>query len=388
MAVANGFGKVVMNGSVFMYDTGDTVNSYIGEPTINYWDGVQYSVYNEGATNSRNQSWPLPPISGYEVVKVTANTPGVYGQSILWKAPYPNNNVATITNSIYAWLESGTYVQVGQHWFPWYYGTQKAIPTGQWVRISETYAINEGNSYGVAALTYSTNGVAYFTMPQYEYKSHVTPFIGASQTRSATQGLLPLVGNSTINLSTVSFDSNAQMTFDGTDDKIDVSYYSQVNNSLSRSWEVIVRPTANLSYAGIFGNKLGYGCSFYCNGGIYLWDGNWVFNWYDNSSYQFLYSYSPPSVNSYTHIVGTYDATDQKPRIYVNGELKATYGSSTNMNYGGETYVIDIGWNSKDGGLHYFQGQIPITKYYQGKALSAAEVKQNYNKYKTRFNLS
>ena len=36
MAVANGFGKTVTSGSVFMYDTGDTVNSYIGEPTTNY----------------------------------------------------------------------------------------------------------------------------------------------------------------------------------------------------------------------------------------------------------------------------------------------------------------------------------------------------------------
>jgi hypothetical protein len=206
--------------------------------------------------------------------------------------------------------------------------------------------------------------------------------------RSATQGLLPIVGDSPIDLSNVSFDSNAQMTFDGTDDRIDVFYSSPVDNTMSRSWEVIVKPTTTLTYAGIFGNKLGEGCAYYCNGGIYLFDGNWVFNWYDNSSYQFLYSGVSPTANQYFHIVGTYDATDQKPRIYVDGELKATYGSATNMDYGGATYVTDIGWNSKDGGLHYFQGQIPITKYYQNKALSAAEVKQNYNKYKTRFNLS
>jgi len=30
MAVANGFGKVATSGLVFMYDTGDTINSYIG----------------------------------------------------------------------------------------------------------------------------------------------------------------------------------------------------------------------------------------------------------------------------------------------------------------------------------------------------------------------
>ena len=385
MSSANGYGSVVMSGSVFMFDTGDTYNSYIGEPTTNICTGVDYSIYNDGATNYRNQTSPSPPVPGYEVVKVVANTPGTYGQSILWRAPYATN-VMTATNSVYAWLESGTYVQVGQHWFPWNYGSPKYIPTGQWVRISETYTINEGNSYGSAAMVYSTDGIAYFSMPQYEIKPHMTPFIGFDQTRSNTQGLLPIVGNSTIDLANMTYDSNAQMYFDGTDDRIDISYGSVVSNELSRSWEVIVKPTATMTYAGIFGNKIGYGCSYHCNGGIYLWDGNWVFDWYDNSSYQFLYSGVAPTANETFHIVGTYNASDQKPRIYVNGELKATYGSATNMNYGGATYIIDIGWNS--GGYHYFQGELPVTKYYSGKALSASEVQQNYNKYKTRFNLS
>ena len=107
---------------------------------------------------------------------------------------------------------------------------------------------------------------------------------------------------------------------------------------------------------------------------------------YDNSSYQFLYSSVTPTVNAYTHIIGTYNASDQKPRIYVNGELKATYGSSTNMDYGGATYVIDIAYNSS-GLSHYFQGQIPVAKYYQDKALSLSEVQNNYQNYKSRFNL-
>jgi len=33
-----------------------------------------------------------------------------------------------------------------------------------------------------------------------------------------------------------------------------------------------------------------------------------------------------------------------------------------------------------------FNGEIPIIKFYD-RVLTAAEVKQNYNKYKTRFNL-
>jgi hypothetical protein len=239
---------------------------------------------------------------------------------------------------------------------------------------------------GGCGTRFGDTGYILYKNPQVEFLPHKTPFV--QTTRSATQGLLPLVGNSTIDLTNVSFDSNAQIIFDGTNDKIDAPYYSEVDNNLSRTWEVVVKPTTSMGYAGIFGQKIGYGCSYYCNGGIYLWDGNWVFNWFDNSSYQFLYSGVSPTVNNTFHIVATFDASDLIPRIYVNGVLKATWGGVTNMNYGGSTNIIDIGWNSKDGGQNYFGGEIPVARHYSGKALSAAEVRQNYLHYKTRFNLS
>ena len=89
------------------------------------------------------------------------------------------------------------------------------------------------------------------------------------------------------------------------------------------------------------------------------------------------------------HVVGTFDGStgDAIPRIYVNGELKATYGSSTNLNYSSGMNIYDIGWNSKNGGTDYFSGEIPIVKYYKDKALSLSEIKQNYNAYKNRFGI-
>ena len=92
------------SGLVFAYDLSDTANSYIGEPTTNYWDGATFSIYDNNATNYRNQTVPSPPIAGYEVVKVVSNTPGEYSHSILWRATYPNTATRQITNSIYAWF--------------------------------------------------------------------------------------------------------------------------------------------------------------------------------------------------------------------------------------------------------------------------------------------
>jgi hypothetical protein len=376
MAAGTGYSKIASSGLVFAYDSGDSFNSYIGEPTTNYWNGNQFSIYNEGATNIRNSTDVAPPVPGYEVVKVTANNIGTYGQCILWNATYPNNNVATITNSIYAYLVTGSYVQVGQHWFPWYYGTQKSIAKNQWVRISETYTINEGNSYGNAALTYSTNGIAYFAMPQYEYKSHVTPFIGVNQTRSATQALLDLSGGgNTLNLTNMSYDNNAMFYLDGTDD--DIRTFAS-NSKTNVTMEGIVY--VNLGTIGTFlsngddpgGYCIGIGQYFGSTDNQIVALFGYV-RWILTGVY---YQYT-----GYHHIVMTLDSSST-PSIYINGNLIGTYpGSAPNNISAGTGFCLGSQW-----GIRYANTKIPVSKFYD-RALTAAEIRDNYSHYKTRFNL-
>lgn len=362
---------------VFTYDIGDTSNSYLGEPTTNYWDGVQYSIYNDNATNYRNQTFPPPPSPGYEVVKVVSNTLGTYGQSILWKAPYPNNDVATITNSIYAYLVEGSYVQVGQHWWPWYYGTQKAIPKNQWVRISETYSINEGNSYGVAALTYSTDGTAYFSMPQFEYKTHVTPFVGANSTRTANQSLFNLIGDTPVNMSSVSFNSQAQPYFDGTDDFMPLPT-GLLNGTGDFTVEAVIQAGAGGVGGTVFGN--------YPSGNLQIFFGQrFIGMWLDNAStYLGTSPWSttlPEFTTSPVHIVAARSGTITS--FYINGILKKT-GSST-ANIGDTSAIFRAGTNTNT--TEQFIGDIFILKAYN-LALTTAEIQNNYQNYKTRFNLS
>lgn len=394
MAVGTGYSKVATSGLVFAYDTGDSFNSYKGEPTTNYWNGNQFSIYNDGATNIRNSTDVAPPVPGYEVVKVTANNIGTYGQCILWNSTYPNNNVATITNSIYAYLTVGDYVQVGQHWYPWYYGTQKSIAKNQWVRISETYTINEGNSYGNAALTYSTNGIAYFAMPQYEYKSHVTPFIGANQTRSNTQGLLDISGYSnTVELANMTYDANALPTFDGTDDYTEVSSFNvnQNNeftleaiiypNTVSTNQSIIKKNTSNDNWPifsmALTGNNLNgyYSSPVYgqCLEGADGTSGIITAN-------KFWYVAYSKGAGGYTTM-----------KLYINGVSvpynNFLYGSHINS-IATSTRPIHIGRNL-DGPnfIQPFNGRIPVTKVYN-RQLTDSEVRDNYFHYKTRFGLA
>jgi hypothetical protein len=185
----------------------------------------------------------------------------------------------------------------------------------------------------------------------------------------------------------VPFKGNASnyLAFNGTDSisgTVDPANYIS-SNSIDRSWEVIVRPTVSTSTAGLFGHVVGAGCTYYCNGGVCIWSGNYAFNWYDNASYQFLDSGIPATANQYVHIVGTWSSSDNKPRIYVNGVLRNTFSSATNLNYGGNAYYYQMGYLSASG--NYFTGNMSVAKYYYNKALTATEVQENFNALRSRY---
>lgn len=413
MAVSQGFGKTTTSGTIFTFDVGDVVNSYKGEPTTNlsYNNGQTDSQYlastitwvNAGSwtQNTNETDVAKPVILGFNTTnyRITSGLNTTAGGSVHYGCAYSTVNPST-TYTVSVWFRQNragssqpylrtnvTNVSLGN--LAYNGDTNSANwPVNTWIRISAsgTTASNENGVYISNYIGGLVGDKIWYFGHQVEAKSYATSLVGG--TRSATQGLLPLVGNQSINLSNVSFNSNGIMYFDGTNDYIQVSYSESVSNAVSRSWEAVVKPTSTQTSSAIFGQKVSSGCTYFCNGGLYISSGKWAFNWYDNASYQFLESTVTATSNTTYHIVGTYDATDQKPRIYVNGNLTATYGSATNMNYASSVGLIDIGWTSASGGFHYFLGEIPVVKYYTGKALSLTEVKQNYNVYKSRFNIT
>lgn len=421
MAVANGFGKVVTSGSVFMYDTGDTVNSYRGEPTINYvnthnsWDPLDlYTWASSGNTStwSRDPSALLSPVKGIPLKEVSSGTDSY---SATYYGTYWNLAAAssgqTWTVSVYAKAAAGTNLQI------WIFGANSSgayveldawsfTATGDWQRISGTRTLTSGATVAVQSrVATATNGATvWWDGLQMEQNSHITPFtIG---TRSSTQGLLPIVGNSTINLSTVSFDSNAQIIFDGTDDTIDTGIPLTDLPALSNfSIECIVKidsypsSTPPNGYGATYRCGVLVGATYYCGTALY---------WYGNSSgtvcniYAYIrgadsyrtageYNLTP---GRYHHLILTNDYTNGSINLYANGILNGSAATATQEYNSGLTPTagnIGISKAQVDGGgtavYSNFLGQLPITKIYK-RALSAAEVRQNYNKYKSRFNLS
>lgn len=103
------------------------------------------------------------------------------------------------------------------------------------------------------------------------------------------------------------------------------------------------------------------------------------------TSYSTVYaSSSPMSINTWYHVVGVYEK-GVSARIYVNGELK---GIDSTVPYDIEydtTNGVSIGTSNIN--TSRMNGRISISKIYN-RALSATEVRQNYNATKSRYGLT
>ena len=379
------------DGLVFGYDTGygiadnNTVTRfYKGKNTTNTWNKNTHSYTSGNITATRNATPPTPPpIQGFEVYKLVSNDGGL-NQGIMGTSQVVDGVGGNYVHSVYCYLESGTSVTVGQHWHPWAYGSVQSPPLGKWVRLSQTVT-NSVDNYGNIANAYRTNGTAYFTAPQYELGSTVTPHVDG--TRTSTQSLIDLTKSTNIDVSNVSFDSTGQPTFDGTDDYIIPSTGVGITNySQPFTMECVFRvPTgavwANSYASNIFSIAGGYAGHY----GFYKAGSDTVgFQIRDASSGSY------PQAGGFArdvwhHVIAVWQGGSGLT-FYKNGEFAASHSTgktgapdSTNLYLGGRrAFGGNIG--------SYFQGDIPVAKYYN-RALSADEVKQNFRAYKNRFDI-
>jgi len=391
MAIEQGYSKIVTQGLKFSYDTGDTRNSYTGRPTTNISAGIGMSTYNNVPGNvSSTLTGTGTYYRGAEIIRqdLTAldgsgayylsggNNPGIgvvtgggggiggryTGHSIFFKPTFATTSCPVYTHysNIGGWQSTCDYDDMGDGWFRarviWYAGSTASD--------GKYWAINPLSTPSGATVT------VYWAGPFKEdlNVTNVSQYING--TRSATQGLLDLTGNYSMSLSNVSFDSSAfpQMTFDGSNDYFDINS----DNIIGGTQDFTIDATYNhTGTAGgeIFGN---YGTSYTSNT---IWFSG-QYGFYLNGS---CYAPSPP-VTGKNHMVATRESG--VVRLYLNGNLvnTVTLNSSvvTTINY---RIGADV-----NGAAEPFTGQIYSVKIYN-RALSAGEVRSNYNHYKTRFNL-
>ena len=374
--------KTSADGLVFHYDTGNTVRSYLGEPTSNLVTNGNFSNSKTGwgFTNVANSATSVGTYQGRNALfanglKYYNESPGYFYQSI------SVTQGVQYTISFKYYLLSGTLVFDPDGA---YNGGGGLTQSGQWVNYSVTFT---ASTTSLTLNFYGASGVLayyYITDIQLEAKSHATPF--TTGTRSATQGLKDLTAKNTIDISTVSFDSNAQMTFDGTDDYVDVGDLGTIGSTYSI--ECVFKSTSVTSYKNVFdmnyatysgvtgntGPRLeqtsGQGINFIWSG---VTNNN---NLYNNTN---LFAIS---ANTYYHVAFVQNGTTGA--MYVNGTLRdqANNAQGYLQTFGdfniGRGFVLDPS--------RYFSGNVDMFKIFN-RALTADEVARNYNAIKSRFNI-
>tara|TARA_R110000796_G_scaffold247356_1_gene372773 strand:- start:282 stop:2009 length:1728 start_codon:yes stop_codon:yes gene_type:complete len=152
-------------------------------------------------------------------------------------------------------------------------------------------------------------------------------------------------------------------TFDGVDDYIDIGTLNYSNNITLEVWVNTSNPIGwDDIIAGGCGDLL-FGINSTGNGTV---------SWGGQCNVPFLSVTSTTSIadGSWHHVVATYNGS--VAAIYIDGNLNISSGRSGIFTPGN----ITIG--SSGGSSEFFNGKIASTRIYE-KALTAAEVQQNYN---------
>ncbi len=446
--------NIVEDNLVFMYDTINR-KSYAGEPTINYIHGQNavakdsyttnfattdgtYSAKHPNAIRAYNAAGTQ--LSNYYNSGVTdaTNTYHAHWQydSTLKKPVVVMNDVAGTWQAKWMSTGLGSWNSQGKShgdtytisWLQWVDHLSKNAKAGlytkntsgsngfhdgqatsassynttlrTWQRVYHTYTTSTARdlSQTLASIymygMYNVRATVKVADVQFTWGDHPVQF-SAEYERSATQGLLDRTGTATIDISNASFDSNAQMVFDGTDDYLSLGSNSTLqaigSNATIECW---FKSSSNGSkFALMVG--WGQGTSYYSNFGI----GNWFSAWSDESIYvgvnsaAVIYAERDGSAKyhdgNWHHAVGLIGQNNHK--IFVDGSevpVSFAYGSDSvsTSNIFGFSSGTEVYIGLRPYGNGHFQGDLPVVKIYD-RLLTAAEVLQNYNTTKSRFGL-
>ena len=198
-------------------------------------------------------------------------------------------------------------------------------------------------------------------------------------------GLKDLTGNSTIDLTNVSFDSNAQMTFDGTNDEISIANIGANLQNFGITFEMVWKQ-GSIHTSSTFGEiisplqlgirDLGLGPTLY----FQLRSSTIALRWQRAANDSVISPTTSQETGVYNLFTGV--LTNTGVSLYKNGELVGTTSHSKTF----QTWynnTVEIGTNAYNTA---FDGDIPLTKIYS-RALTASEVASNYKAIKGRFNI-
>lgn len=389
--------SVVTNGLVFYYDMNNSKKSWKGAPTSN----VIYADF-----DTTFESLAIGDTAGFSNQLGTGNVTGVSSNTSYSgvKSLLVNNGIGG-TSRIYRTtpLNLGDYCVVsgwvyskiaGAHFHLEYAGGNYT-----WnVAGNETFNTHTGSGWEflyskAGAITTSATTCYYFFYPgvnsvntyvdqiQVEKQAFATSFVNG--TRSNTQAILDLTNNNTVTATSLTYNSDGTFSFNGSVDYLTITSF--VNKPTTAiTVEAWLKPTKPILTGTIRGGAVSSTNSMYL-GIIDSIDGGatHAMHWANQTSSSRIYNWNGniPN-NAWSHLVGTYDGSTT--RAYLNGvEIwsAAQTGTIPDATYALGTYA-PVGAD----GTHTFNGLLPTSRIYN-RALSASEVKQNFNALRGRYGI-
>lgn len=409
MAVAQGYNITsAPNNLMFAYDTGDTVNCYLGKSTTNFYTNGDFTGGNgipqEGGSNPTNTIVYLPNNPGgsdyvlrqngyfteYQINLTTQLISNTTYTLSGWYANTPDYNGAETMFHCRAFSATGNHVALDV-------GLYNVVETRVidgitwkhcYANITTPSDYNGDFNWYVGYGTNNTTGYRYYTDLQMELGSYPSQFVDGS--RSITGSLFNLPNRNGINVGSVSYTTTPfypQIDFDGTDDVISIGNLGTIGTKYTI--ECIFNSSQVVNYRNLW--DMNYSTYSPNTGNVgprmeQYSDSTFTFIWSGNTSNNNIYNYTTPiSISSNTNYHCAFVLDSGTVNVYLNGVLRETVSSPNGYitTFGdvnlGRGFILDPS--------RYYDGSLPIMKIYN-TALTTGEVLNNYNNYKTRFNLS
>ena len=390
MAVATGYSGMVKRGLVFSMDIGDTVNSYKGQPTTNYAPGVSPWTVNGINTDVSNTSdhGPVKNSTTWKFEKT-----GAGNQWNGWESTYGGiwtGNAGDIWTTSY-WYKTTQPAGLNGFGIGYFYlpnwsapyntsilaNVSSIIPDGEWhynyttTQFNVNYSnaiIVDGPSWGYSGQT----GTLFINGLQWEKTSYPTTYTSGTRAPHSSESIASLrkYPDNTVamDVSSCSF-VNGKPYFDGTNDFIDIDWNGVLQGSGPFTIESITNKVSG-SYGAIIGNY-GPGSDelWWSTAGLYL----------HGNCYHSSYS---SSMAGWHHSAVTRDGAGNC-KLYRDGVLVNTAYLPHSIAANQFNWRIGADVN---GAGEPLTGEIPVINIHDVE-LTAGEIKKNYLRYKTRFNL-
>ena len=372
MATAGG-PNIITDGLVFGYDTGHGISDndtatrfYKGEPTSNLLqsttiersgDGSTYSYYGENIDSLVQSQWSSSNN------KLTLSFEG--------KRDYVGGGTGGGNDG---------YPRFYIYFTDWSWASSVATDAYDWTKVHQIATMPDPTGKSVRFNIYHMNntnpGRSYSRNHQIEFKPRKTPFILGD--RSSTDSLIDLKKSTNIDLSNVSFDSTGQPEFDGTDDSISLPNPG-TSNSQGFTIELVIKPNS-YSNSPMIITPISHGIDHYVRINSSGKIGMTTILAADSSSRTHATT-STVTTGEYHHITFTYDS-DTGGKVYYNNDLEYSVAPDWVAKDWEGTWMIGQRGNS----TYFFNGSLPVLKVYN-KVLGQAEITQNFNAYKNRFDI-